>query len=93
MTASFIFFSVNLSRVVGPPTTTIHDKTARGFASSSGCEHMVTEPAYIDGAVLDLLVTDVPDLVRVRAGSPVGTSDHSDLFIDVVLEQPIPHVV
>ena len=27
----------------------------------------------------------------VRVGSPVGTSDHSAVFMNVVLEQPISH--
>ena len=34
---------------------------------------MVTEPAYIDGAVLDLVLTDVSDLVGARVSSPDGT--------------------
>ena len=54
---------------------------------------MVTEPTGIDGGVLDLVLTDIPDVVGVRVGSPVGTSDHSAIFIDVVLEQPILHLV
>ena len=71
----------------------MHGRTARAFASSSGCEQMATEPIYIDGGVLDLLLTDVTDVVGVRVGSPVGTSDHSAVFIGVVLEQPILHFV
>ena len=69
------------------------DISARDFASSSGCEQMITEPTHIDGGVLDLVLTDVPDVVVVRVGSPVGILDHSAVFIDVVLEQPIPHLV
>ena len=40
-----------------------------------------------------MVLTDVHDLVEVRVGSPVGTSDHSAIFMDVVLEQSIPHLV
>ena len=47
---------------------------------------MVTEPTHIHGGVL----TDIPNVVGVWVGSPVGISDHSAIFIDVVLEQPIP---
>ena len=54
---------------------------------------MVTEPAHIDGGVLDLGLTDVPDVVGVRVGSPVGTSDHSAVLMEVMLEQPILHLV
>ena len=48
---------------------------------------MVTEPTYNDGGVLDLVLTDVPDLVGIRVGSPVGTSYHSAVFADVVPER------
>ena len=54
---------------------------------------MVTESKYIDGGVLGLVQTDAHDLVEVRVVSPIGTLDHSTLFIDVVLEQPIPNLV
>ena len=43
---------------------------------------MVTEP--------DMVMADVHE---VRIVSPVGTSDHCAIFIDVVLEQPIPYLV
>ena len=34
-----------------------------------------------------------PDFVGVPVGSPFWTSDHSAVFIDVVLEQTVPHLV
>ena len=43
--------------------------------------------------MLDLILIDVPNVVGVQVGSPVGNLDHSVIFIDVVLEQPIPHLV
>ena len=49
---------------------------------------MGTEPTHIDKEVLELVLTIVPDVVGA-----VGTSDHSAAFIDVVLEQPISHLV
>ena len=54
---------------------------------------MVTEPTHFDEGVLDLVVMDIPDVVGVRGGLPVGTSDHNAIFMDVVLEQPILHFV
>ena len=54
---------------------------------------MVTKPTHIDGGVLDLVLTDVPDVAGVRNGSPVGTAEYSVIFMDVVMEQPIPHLV
>ena len=73
--------------------TTVHRRAALDFASASGCEQMVTEPTHIDGGVFDLVLIGVHDLFEGRVGSPVGTSDHSAIFIDVVLEQPIPYLV
>ena len=40
-----------------------------------------------------MVLTDVLDVVVVRVGSPVGTSDHSVVFTDVMLEQLISHFV
>ena len=60
----------------------------------SGCEQMVTELTHIDGEVFDLGLTVVSDLVEVRIRSPLGMiSNHSAVFIDVVLNQLIPHLV
>ena len=65
-------------------TKNLHGRTARDFASLSGCEIMVTEPMHIDGGVLDLVRTNVPDLVGVRVDSSVRTSNHSAVITDVV---------
>ena len=73
--------------------TTLHRRAVRDFASSSDCEQMVTKPTHINGGVFDLVPTVVPDLVGIPVASLVVTSDHSVFFIDVVLEQPIPHLV
>ena len=35
----------------------------------------------------------VPDVVGVWAASSVGTPNHNAVFIDVMLQQPIPHQV
>ena len=35
-------------------TTTVQHRAALDFASSSGCEQMVTQPTHIDGGVLDI---------------------------------------
>ena len=39
------------------------------------------------------VLKDFPDVVGVRVGLPVGTPDYGVLLIDVMLEQPIPHLV
>ena len=49
------------------------------------------EPTHFGRGVLDFVLTDVPEVVEVRVGSPVRTSDHSAIFIAGVLEET--HVV
>ena len=41
---------------------------------------------------LDLLMTDVPDLVRVAVGAPLGSSDDSSLSIAISMAQAIPNL-
>ena len=50
-------------------------------------------PTHIERGDLDLLLTYVPGVVEVRAGSPVGASDRIAVFTDVVLEQYCPPLV
>ena len=71
----------------------MHCRAAFDFASSSGYEQMVMEPGDIDGGVLDLVLTDVHNLVEVRIGSPIGTTGHGAIFLDVILEQSISHLL
>ena len=78
---------------LGSSTTNLLRRAARDFTSSLGFEQMVTEPTHINGGVLDLVLTDVPDVIGVQFGSQVGASDYSALFIDVVLEQTISYLV
>ena len=58
----------------------LHGSAERGFASSSGWEQMVTETTHIDGRMLDLVLTDVPDVIGVRVGSSIGSTDHSAIL-------------
>ena len=94
--ASFLFVgdvNAHHEEWLGSSTTNLHGRAARDFVSSSGYEQMVTEPTHIDGRVLDLVLTDIPDVVGVRVGSHVGTSDHIAVFMDIVLEQVFLHLV
>ena len=47
-------------------------------------------PTHAHGGTLDLLVTDVPDLVRVAVVAPLGSSNHSSLSIAISMAQAIP---
>ena len=51
---------------LGSSKTNLHGRTAHNFASTPGCEQMVTEPAHIDRGVFDLMLTDVPDVVGIQ---------------------------
>ena len=40
-----------------------HGVAAPDFATVSGCDQLVIDPTHARGGTLDLLTTDVPDLV------------------------------
>ena len=52
---------------LGSSTTVLHDTAVLDFASSLGCEQLVTKPTHIDRGVLDLVLTDVPDIACLLA--------------------------
>ena len=58
-------------------TTNRHGVAAFDFATVSGCDQLVVGPTHARGGTLDLVMTDVSDLVRVAFVSPIGNSDHS----------------
>ena len=56
----------------GFSTTNLHGRTARDLASSSDYEQIFTEPIHIiDGGVLELVLTFVPNILGVGVGSPI----------------------
>ena len=57
--------------------TNSHGVAAFDFATVSGCDQLVIGPTHARGGMLDLLMTDVPDLIRVAVVAPIGNSDHS----------------
>ena len=42
------------------------------FTTVSGFDQLVVGPTHARGGTLDLLMTDVPDLVRVSVLAPIG---------------------
>ena len=54
-----------------------HGVAALDFATVTGCDQLVTGPTHTRGGTLDLLMTNVPDLVRVAVEAPLGSSNHS----------------
>ena len=81
--ASFLLFVGNLNghhqECLGSTTTNRHGVAAFNFATDSGCDQLVVGPTHARGGTLDLLMTDVPDLVWVAVVAPIGNSDHSSL--------------
>ena len=58
----------------------------------SGCDQLVIGPTNARGGTLDLLITDVPDLVWVAVVAPLGRFDHSSLSIAISMAQAIPNL-
>ena len=64
---------------LGSATTNSHGVAAFDFATVSGCDQLVVGPTHARGGILDLLLTDIPDLIQVAVVAPIGNSDHSSL--------------
>ena len=80
--ASFLFvgdLNGHHQEWLGSTTTNRHGVAAFDFATVSGCDQLVVGPTHARGGTLDLLMTDVPDLVRLSVVAPIDNSDHSSL--------------
>ena len=74
------------------PRTAFDRRTiaAFDFATASGCDQLVVGPTRARGGTLDLLMTDVPDLVRPSAVVvTIGNSDHSSLSAVISMDQAV----
>ena len=49
-------------------------------------------PTHARGGTLDILMTDVPDLVRVVVVAPIGNSNHSSLLAVISMAQAVPNL-
>ena len=67
-----------------------HGHDALDFYHLSGCEQLARGPTYFSGKRLDLVLTDVPDIVDVFIGTPTGTSDHCFVSCVLRVEQSVP---
>ena len=77
---------------LGSTTTNCHGVAAFDFATVSGCDQLVVGPTHARGGTLDLLMTDVPDLVRVSVVTPIGNSNHSSLSAVISMVQAVPNL-
>ena len=69
-----------------------HGVAALDFATVSGCDQLVIGPTHARAGTRDLLMTDVPDLVRVAVVAPLGRSDHASLSIAISMAQAVPNL-
>ena len=75
---------------LGSSRTDSHGISARDFASLTDCRQLVTGATHRFGGVLDLVLTNVPDLCNVQVGSPIGNSDHSYLSVILTTNVRVP---
>ena len=77
---------------LGSTTTNRHGVAPFGFATGSGCDQLIVGPTHARGGAFDLLMTDVPDPVRVAVVAPIGNSDHSSLYAVISMAQAVPNL-
>ena len=90
--ASFLFLGdLNGHRHewLGSTTKNSHEVASFDFATVSSCDQLVVGPTRARAGTLDLLMTDVPDLVRVPVVAPIGNSDHSSLSAVISMAQAV----
>ena len=93
--ASFLFvgdLNGNHQEWLGSTTTNRHGVASFDFATVSGCSQLVVDPTHARGGILDLQVTDVPDLVRVAVVAPIGNTEHYSLSADISMAQAVPNL-
>ena len=67
-----------------------HGRDTLDFRNLLGSEKLVRCPIHIAGNGLDLVMTDIPDIVDVLVGTPLGTSDHCFVSCVLRVEQSVP---
>ena len=75
---------------MGCATTNSHGVAAFDFVTVTGCDQLVVGPTHARGGILDLLMPDVPDFIRVAVVAPIGNSDHSSLMAVISTAQAVP---
>ena len=67
-----------------------HGYDVLDFCNLWGCVQLVGYPTLIAGNKLDLLMMDVPDIMNVFFGTPLGTSDHCFVSCVLQVDQSVP---
>ena len=77
----------------GSTTTNRHGVAAFDFTTVSGCDQLVVGLTHARGGILDILTTDVPDLVWISVVGHIGYSDHSYLSAVISMAQAVPNLL
>ena len=91
--ASFLFvgdMNGHHQELLGSTTTNRDRVAAFVFATVCGCDQLVVGPTQALGGTLNLLITDVPDLVWADVVAPIGNSGHSSLSAVISMAQAVP---
>ena len=59
------------------------------FVTVSGCDQLVVGSTHARGGILNILMTDVPDLIQVAVVACIGNSDHSAVILTA---QAVPNL-
>ena len=93
--ASFLFvgdLNGHHQEWLGSMTTNSHGVAAFDFVTVSCCNQFIVSPTHAGGGTLDLLMTDVPDLVQVAVVVPLGNSDYSSLSAVISMAQAVANL-
>ena len=74
-------FNCHHSEWLGSAITDAHGVADFDFATVADCSQVVNGPTHSAGGVLDLVLTNVPDLCDVHFHGNVGRSDHASLGV------------
>ena len=74
-------FNFHHSDWLGSHSTDAHGRAAYDFVNLTNCSQLVRGPTHVAGGTLDLVMSDVPELVDVVVGSSIGASDHYHMSI------------
>ena len=77
---------------LGSMTTNRRGVAAFNFATVSCCDQLVVYQIRECCATLDLLMTDVADLVLVAVVAPIGNAHHSSLSAVIAMAQAVPNL-
>ena len=97
ISASFLFvgdLNGHRREWLGYTTTNRHGVAGFDFSTVSGCDKLIVGPTHTRGGTLslDLLMTDVPGLLRVSVVALIGNSDHSSLSAVISMAQTLANL-